>query len=84
MNKLYNNQSNITSEFNIPYEDIKSILISEDFAKYVALLKKYKSGGYYTFSSKDVQQYINYYITYKSEKQYVDQSSFFGKDFRCI
>lgn len=74
----------ITSEFNIPYEDIKSILISEDFAKYVALLKKYKSGGYYTFSSKDVQQYINYYITYKSEKQYVDQSSFFGKDFRCI
>ncbi len=67
----------ITSKFNIPYEDIKSILINKEFAKYVALLKKYKSGGYYTFSSKDVQQYINYYITYKSEKQYADQSIVF-------
>ena len=72
----------IISELNIPFEDIKNILKSEAFAKYVSLLKKYKSGGYYTFNSKDVQQYINYYITYKSEKQYVDQSSFFGKDSR--
>ena len=60
----------IISELNIPFEDIKNILKSEEFAKYVSLLKKYKSGGYYTFNSKDVQQYINYYITYKSEKQY--------------
>ena len=69
----------ITSMLNIPYEDIKNILISKEFAKYVSLLKKYKSGGYYTFNSKDVQQYINYYITYKSNKQYVDESNIFGK-----
>ena len=69
---------------NIPFEDIKIILKSEEFAKYVSLLKKYKSGGYYTFNSKDVQQYINYYITYKSEKEYVDQSSFFGEDSRLF
>lgn len=74
----------IISELNIPFEDIKNILKSEEFAKYVSLLKKYKSGGYYTFNSKDVQQYINHYITYKSEKQYVDQSSFFGEDSRLF
>lgn len=74
----------IISDLNIPFEDIKDILFSEEFARYVRLLKKYKSGGYYTFSSKDVQQYINYYITYKSKKQYVDQSFFFGEDFRLF
>ena len=52
----------IISEFDISYEIIRSILISEEFAKYISLLKKYKSGGYYTFNSKDVQQYINYRI----------------------
>lgn len=74
----------IISELNIPFEDIKNILKNEEFAKYVSLLKKYKSGGYYTFNSKDVQQYINHYITYKSEKQYVDQSSFLGEDSRLF
>ncbi|MBQ8423473.1 MAG: N-6 DNA methylase [Coprobacter sp.] len=74
----------LISELKIPYEDIRSILISKEFAKYVSLLKKYKSGGYYTFNSKDVQQYINYYITYKSEKKYVDQSSIFGENFRLF
>ena len=70
----------IVSELDIPIEDIKGILVTKDFAKYISLLKKYKSGGYYTFNSKDVQQYINYYITYKSDKHYVDKSSFFGQD----
>ena len=66
----------IVSELDIPIEDIKGLLVTKDFAKYISLLKKYKSGGYYTFNSKDVQQYINYYITYKSDKHYVDKSSF--------
>lgn len=55
----------IISEFDISYEIIRSILISEEFAKYVSLLKKYKSGGYYTFNTKDVQQYINYQMNFK-------------------
>lgn len=57
----------IISDVQIPFEDIKNILVAKDFAEYIRLLKKYKSGGYYTFNSKDVQQYINYYLTYKTD-----------------
>lgn len=52
----------ITTELNLSIDDFKKILMSKEFTKYISLLKKYKSGGYYTFNTKDVQQYINYYI----------------------
>lgn len=74
----------IVSDLDIPFEDIKQILRSREFAEYVHLLKKYKSGGYYTFNTKDVQQYINYYITYKSAKKYDDKSRFFEQDPRLF
>lgn len=74
----------IVNDYNIPFEDIKEILITKDFATYVSLLKKYKSGGYYTFNSKDVEEYINYYITFKSEKTYDDKSTFFGQNFGIV
>ena len=48
----------IMSETN--FDVIKKMLQSEDFLNYVKLLKKYKSGGYYTFSSKDLEVYLNY------------------------
>ncbi len=65
----------IVSNYNIPLDDIKHIIITKDFAKYISLLKKYKSGGYYTFNTKDIQQYINYYLTHKSNtKNYGQQS----------
>jgi adenine-specific DNA-methyltransferase len=35
-------------------------LKTEEFLDYVKLLKKYKSGGYYTFSSKDLENYLNW------------------------
>ena len=35
-------------------------LKTEEFMNYVKSLKKYKSGGYYTFSSKDLENYLNY------------------------
>lgn len=41
-------------------EEIKKALYSEEFSEYIALLGKYKSGGYYTFSSKDVKHYLDY------------------------
>ena len=47
----------------IPMEHIKKILWSNDFCKYVSLLGKYKSGGYYTYSSKDVTSFINYKLS---------------------
>lgn len=38
----------------------KEDLLSEEFSDYVSLLGKYKSGGYYTFSSKDLKAYLDY------------------------
>ena len=37
---------------------LKDLLYTDDFMDYVALLGKYKSGGYYTFSSKDLKRYL--------------------------
>ncbi len=56
----------VVPNFEIPLCDIKNILASDDFIEYVKLLKKYKSGGYYTYNSKDVEQYINYNLTYQT------------------
>lgn len=44
----------------VEFDVISSILKSTEFVDYVKSLKKYKSGGYYTFSSKDLEQYLNY------------------------
>ncbi|MBR2803296.1 N-6 DNA methylase [Candidatus Saccharibacteria bacterium] len=51
----------------IPIKKIKEAIQNEDFCKYVSLLGKYKSGGYYTYSSKDVAAFINYKLS-KEEK----------------
>jgi adenine-specific DNA-methyltransferase len=42
------------------YDDLRDVLFTDEFVAYVAMLGKYKSGGYYTFSSKDLQRFINY------------------------
>jgi adenine-specific DNA-methyltransferase len=47
----------------IEFDTIKELVCSSDFIEYVKLLKKYKSGGYYTFASKDLEQYLNYKLT---------------------
>lgn len=51
----------------IPFEIIKETLQSKEFATYISLLGKYKNGGYYTFSSKDIKAYLDYKITYQGE-----------------
>ena len=45
---------------NVSYDMLLSVLKSEKFIDYIKLLKKYKSGGYYTFNSKDLELYLNY------------------------
>jgi adenine-specific DNA-methyltransferase len=35
-------------------------LETEEFMNYVKMLGKYKSGGYYTYSSKELENYLNY------------------------
>lgn len=43
-------------------QSIRTMLETDDFFNYIALLRNYKSGGYYTFSSKALEQFINYQI----------------------
>lgn len=43
-----------------PFETIEAIVKSDDFINYITTLKNYKSGGYYTFSTKDLEIFINY------------------------
>ena len=45
-----------------PFETIERALHSEEFFIFVKSLKKYKSGNYYTFSSKDTEKFLNYWI----------------------
>ncbi len=52
-----------------PLEEVKKALKTKEFASYVATLGKYKSGGYYTFSSKDVKRYLDYKFAYKGDLQ---------------
>ena len=47
---------------NVPTGEIRDALTGEDFFDYVSLLGKYKSGGWYSFSSKDLQAWLNYRI----------------------
>jgi adenine-specific DNA-methyltransferase len=44
----------------IPFSGIMKALKSDEFIEYVSLLGKYKSGGYYTFSSKDLKMFLDY------------------------
>lgn len=44
---------------------LKDVLLCEGFVEYVQALKKYKSGGYYTFSSRDLEKYLNHKLTEK-------------------
>ena len=46
----------------LPEDAVKSALVSDEFIAYVKILKKYKSGGYYTFNSKDVCQFLNFML----------------------
>ena len=47
----------------IPSETIIRYIKSDEFVKYISLLGKYKSGGYYTFSSKDIKKFLVYKIS---------------------
>jgi len=49
-------------------DELRSVLFTDDFIKYIAMLGKYKSGGYYTFSSKDLSRYLNYKFSSNERK----------------
>lgn len=47
----------------LSYEELKNILQSKEYIDYVTTIGKYKSGGYYTVNSKEVEKFINYFAT---------------------
>lgn len=53
-------------------EDIKTALLDDEFGTFVSLLGKYKNGGCYTFSSKDVKAYLDYKLGYGGLFDYDD------------
>ena len=59
----------------IEFETIQQLIYSEDFISYIKLLKNYKSGGYYTFASKDLEQYLNYKLTEKYGQSRISNGS---------
>ena len=47
----------------VDIEILTKIICSQDFINYISVLKKYKSGGYYTFNSKELEMYLNYKLS---------------------
>lgn len=50
------------TDYNIKYQDIVRFLKSNCFLEYIKAVGKYKNGGYYTFSSKELEKYLNYSV----------------------
>lgn len=44
------------------FDLIINLLRTDRFINYISSLKKYKSGGYYTYNSKDLESFLNYEI----------------------
>lgn len=49
----------------VNYNSIKNVLNNDEFITYVSLLGKYKSGGYFTFSSKELKEFLDYKFSYQ-------------------
>lgn len=58
----------------IEFEEIEQLVRSKDFIDYIKSLKNYKSGGYYTFASKDLEQYLNFKLTEKYGQSRISDS----------
>lgn len=59
----------------IDFETIRELVCNTEFVNYIKLLKNYKSGGYYTFASKDLECYLNYKLTKKYGQSRISNSS---------
>lgn len=52
----------------IEFQNIKKAIISDEFIEYISILGKYKNGGYFTYSSKDIKKYLEYYFSAMREE----------------
>ncbi|MBR1375246.1 MAG: N-6 DNA methylase [Cardiobacteriaceae bacterium] len=53
----------------LSFNELKRILFQQEFVDYIQSLGKYKQGGYYTFSSKDLLKYLDYKIVGDKNEQ---------------
>ena len=53
----------------IPFERIEEKICSQEFIEYLKLVNKCKSGGYFTFSSKDLAKFINCSMEEEKDEQ---------------
>ena len=58
----------------IDFEEISRLIYSDVFVDYIKSLKNYKSGGYYAFASKDLEQYLNYKLSEKYGQSRISDS----------
>jgi adenine-specific DNA-methyltransferase len=70
--------------YNGDYSEIKEMILCDEFMRYVRSLKKYKSGGYFTFSSKDLKNYLIYQLLSKGNKEVYEQPSIFASDKQVV
>lgn len=59
------------------FTEIKNVLQTEEFITYLSLLKNYKSGGYYSFSSTELEKFLSFNL----ERIDNEQSRFFEGSF---
>ena len=52
----------VTAEDSSQLQRIHEVLMDDTFIRYIRSLKKYKSGGYYTFSAVDVSRYLHFMV----------------------
>lgn len=51
--------------------ELKTMLCCDEFVTYISLLGKYKSGGYYTFSSKELKIYLEYQYSQENKRRVI-------------
>ncbi len=47
----------------LDYSSLHDIIFTNDFIEYVSMLKNYRIGGYYSFTAKDLERYLNYKLS---------------------
>ena len=59
---IYSGYYIYSDDINLTEDLLKEALMTDEFETYVKIIGKHKNGGYYTFSSKELEKYLNYYF----------------------
>ena len=57
--------------------EIRNTIQTDEFIEYIQALKNYKNGGYFSFSSSELEKYLSF----KLERNIYGQPSLFASDF---